>query len=134
MNADEIYKIGQTLAPLRESANFVDWWPGSITHNLAELSWHNLQMYRSGPVHSGNAVVSKLTHQNYDAVLDWPSLPYVQRNHPTLNILPIIFAMGTGHRFSIVHSSFQWVHWAWIFIGLIKISYLLKGRSSSSHP
>jgi hypothetical protein len=36
--------------------------------------------------HFRNSVV-KLNHQDYDAVLDWPSLPYVQRNHPTLNIL-----------------------------------------------
>ncbi|MER8149552.1 dioxygenase, partial [Acinetobacter baumannii] len=34
-------------------------------------------------------------------------IPFVRRNHPTLeHFAPIFFAMGTGHRFNIVHSSF----------------------------
>ncbi|MFV5190683.1 DODA-type extradiol aromatic ring-opening family dioxygenase [Acinetobacter courvalinii] len=107
MNADEIYKIGQVLSPLREQQILLIG-SGSITHNLAELSW---QADADVPVWAStfrNAVVNKLTHQDYDAVLDWPSLPYVQRNHPSLeHFAPLFFAMGTGNRFNIVHSSFS---------------------------
>ncbi|MEX3012660.1 hypothetical protein AB3538_11375 [Acinetobacter baumannii] len=32
---------------------------------------------------------------------------FVKRNHPSLeHFAPLFFAMGTGHRFTIVHSSF----------------------------
>lgn len=107
MNADEIYRIGQVLSPLREQQILLIG-SGSITHNLAELSW---QADADVPVWAStfrNAVVNKLTHQDYEAVLDWPSLPYVQRNHPSLeHFAPLFFAMGTGHRFNIVHSSFS---------------------------
>ncbi len=55
-----------------------------------------------------NRVVQHLSHRNYDAVLDWQQLPYVPRNHPTLeHFAPLFFAMGTGDRFNIVHSSFS---------------------------
>lgn len=107
MNADDIYNIGQVLSPLREQQILLIG-SGSITHNLAELSW---QADADVPVWAStfrNAVVNKLTHQDYDAVLDWPSLPYVQRNHPSLeHFAPLFFAMGTGNRFNIVHSSFS---------------------------
>ncbi|ATZ66898.1 DODA-type extradiol aromatic ring-opening family dioxygenase [Acinetobacter haemolyticus] len=107
MSSDDIYKIGKVLAPLREQQILLIG-SGSITHNLAELSW---QADADVPLWAStfrNTVVHKLSHQNYDAVLDWPSLPYVQRNHPTLeHFAPLFFAMGTGNRFNIVHSSFS---------------------------
>lgn len=107
-SAEQIYKIGQTLAPLREQQILLVG-SGSITHNLAELAWHgedtNVPEWAST---FRNTVVNKLSHQDYDAVLDWPSLPYIRRNHPTLeHFAPLFFAMGTGNRFSIVHSSFS---------------------------
>lgn len=107
MSAQEIYRIGQTLAPLREQQILLIG-SGSITHNLAELSW---QGQHSDVPHWAstfrNEVVRKLSHSDFEAVLDWPSLPYLQRNHPTLeHFAPLFFAMGTGPRFSLVHSSF----------------------------
>lgn len=108
MSAEEIYKIGQTLAPLREQQILLIG-SGSITHNLSELTWH--AKTTEVPVWAStfrNDVVNKLSHHNYDAVLDWQTIPYVKRNHPTLeHFAPLFFAMGTGHRFSIVHSSFS---------------------------
>ncbi|ENW78788.1 hypothetical protein F909_03750 [Acinetobacter sp. ANC 3929] len=107
MNADEIYKIGQVLSPLREQQILLIG-SGSITHNLAELSWQADADTPTWVSTFRNTVVSKLTHQDYDAVLDWPTLPYIQRNHPTLeHLAPLFFAMGTGHRFNVVHSSFS---------------------------
>lgn len=108
MNADEIYKIGQTLAPLREKQILLIG-SGSITHNLRELSWNgnndNVPEWAST---FRNYVVNKLTHNQYDAVLDWQDIPYVAKNHPTIeHFAPLFFAMGTGPRFSIVHSSFS---------------------------
>ncbi|WP_374663028.1 class III extradiol ring-cleavage dioxygenase [Acinetobacter sp.] len=108
MTAQDICKIGQTLAPLREKQILLIG-SGSITHNLRELSW-NLQ---PAPVPEWastfrNYVTGKLAHSDFNAVLDWQSIPYVERNHPTLeHFAPLFFAMGTGPRFSIVHSSFS---------------------------
>ena len=108
MSAEEIYKIGQAIAPLREKQILIIG-SGSITHNLRELSWHgedaNVPEWAST---FKNYVVNKLSHNDYDAVLDWQNIPYVQRNHPTLeHFAPLFFAMGAGNRFSIVHSSFS---------------------------
>lgn len=108
MHADQIYQIGQALVPLREKQILLIG-SGSITHNLRELSWNdkdeNVPEWAST---FRNYVVSKLNHSNYDAVLEWDSIPYLQKNHPTLeHFAPLFFAMGTGHRFSIVHSSFS---------------------------
>ncbi len=108
MSAQEIYKIGQTLAPLREKQILLIG-SGSITHNLAELSWrtgnNEVPEWASS---FRNEVVSKLAHSNFDAVLDWENLPFVHKNHPSLeHFAPLFFAMGTGHRFTIVHSSFS---------------------------
>ncbi len=107
MSADEIYKIGQALAPLREQQILLIG-SGSITHNLRELSWNG--DHQNVPEWAStfrNEVVNKLTHSDYDAVLNWQSLPHVMRNHPTLeHFAPLFFAMGTGHRFNVVHSSF----------------------------
>ena len=108
MNADQIYKIGQTLAPLRDRQILLIG-SGSITHNLKELSWNNQNNQVPEWASSfRNYVVSKLTHSNYDAILDWDSIPFLNKNHPTLeHFAPIFFAMGTGQRFSLVHSSFS---------------------------
>lgn len=108
LNADEIYQVGKILSILRER-HILLIGSGSITHNLAELSWNGL----SNPVPFWamafrNHVVSKLSHQDYDAVLNWSELPYIERNHPSLeHFAPLFFAMGLGNRFSIVHSSFS---------------------------
>lgn len=107
MNADEIYKIGKVLSPLREQQILLIG-SGSITHNLAELSWQADADVPNWASTFRNTVVSKLSHQDYDGVLDWPSLPFIQHNHPTIeHLAPLFFAMGTGHRFNIVHSSFS---------------------------
>lgn len=107
MTSDDIFKIGQTLAVLREQQILLIG-SGSITHNLRELSRNGGE----NPVPEWastfrNYVVNKLSHRDFDAVLDWNNIPHVARNHPTLeHFAPIFFAMGTGSRFSIVHSSF----------------------------
>lgn len=108
MTAHDIYKIGQTLAHLREQQVLLIG-SGSITHNLRELSWDGTAA--DVPVWASdfrNFVVHKLAHSDYDAILDWSNIPHMARNHPTLeHFAPIFFAMGTGSRFSLVHSSFS---------------------------
>ena len=108
MNADQIYQVGQTLAPLREKQILL-MGSGSITHNLRELSWHgNTQNVPEWASTFRNYVVSKLNHNDFDAVLDWENIPYMRQSHPTLeHFAPLFFAMGIGHRFNIVHSSFS---------------------------
>lgn len=108
LSAQDIYKIGQTLKPLREQQILLIG-SGSITHNLRELSWDG--SHADVPTWASsfrNHVVNKLSHQDFDAVLDWQTLPHVQRNHPTIeHFAPLFFAMGTGNTLSIVHNSFS---------------------------
>lgn len=108
LSAREIYQIGQVLAPLREQQVLLIG-SGSITHNLRELSWNGQES--AVPIWAStfrNAVVHSLSHNQFDAVLDWEKIPYVTRNHPTLeHFAPLFFAMGTGNRFNIVHTSFS---------------------------
>lgn len=108
MTSEDIYKIGEALAPLREQQILLIG-SGSITHNLRELNRTGQQA--AVPEWAStfrNYVVSKLSHRDYDAVLDWQNIPYVSRNHPTLeHFAPLFFTMGTGQRFNIVHSSFS---------------------------
>ena len=107
MSSDEIYQIGQVLAVFRREQILLIG-SGSITHNLSELSWNG--QHSAVPEWAStfrNYVVNKLQHSDAEAVLDWQSIPYVAKNHPTIeHFAPLFFAMGTGPRFSIVHSSF----------------------------
>ena len=107
MSAEDIYRIGQTLASLRDQQVFLIG-SGSITHNLRELSWQgNTDEVPEWASTFRNYVVNKLVHSDFDAVLDWQTLHYIKRNHTTLeHFAPLFFAMGTGNRFSVVHSSF----------------------------
>lgn len=108
MSSKDIYKIGQVLAPLRtEQVLLIG--SGSITHNLREIQWHAANTPTPAWCSTfRNYVVSKLHHNDFDAVLDWENIPHVMRNHPTLeHLAPLFFAMGTGNRFNIVHHSFS---------------------------
>lgn len=107
LSAEEIFKIGQALAPLRDQQILLIG-SGSITHNLRELAWHGeASEVPEWASTFRNHVVQKLTHSDYPAVLAWNTIPYVHRNHPTIeHFAPLFFSMGTGDRFSIVHSSF----------------------------
>ncbi|TCM69861.1 4,5-DOPA dioxygenase extradiol [Acinetobacter calcoaceticus] len=108
MSALMLYTLGQCLSELRQQQILIIG-SGSITHNLSELSWDGSD--NTVPEWAStfrNHVVSKLSHQQYDEILDWQSIPHLKRNHPSLeHLAPLFFAMGTGLRFSIVHSSFS---------------------------
>ncbi len=94
MNADQIYAIGQALRPLREKQILLIG-SGSITHNLRELSWQD-QNNRVPQWASSfrNYVVSKLNHSDYDAVLQWDALPYIEKTTLRSNILHHSFCNG----------------------------------------
>ena len=108
LSAEDIFSIGRALAELREQQILLIG-SGSITHNLREIEWQNpkpttpewCSVFR-------NYVVAKLQHHDFDAVLDWQTIPHVLRNHPTLeHFAPLFFAMGTGKRFNIVHHRYS---------------------------
>lgn len=107
-SAQQIYAIGQCLAVLREQQILLIG-SGSITHNLAELTWHNPQAdVPDWASQFRNRVVQALSHNDPAAVLNWQHLPHAQRNHPRVeHLAPLFFAMGTGPRFNVVHSSFS---------------------------
>lgn len=120
-------KLVKHLAPLREKQILMIG-SGSITHNLRELAWHGeAATVPEWASTFRNYVVSKMNHSDYAAVLDWQSIPYVERNHPTLeHFAPLFFAMGTGHRFSIGCIAVSvWVLWAWIFTVLTDAHQLI---------
>lgn len=103
----QLYRIGQVLAYLRYQQILVIG-SGSITHNLAELDWRNdhAQVPRWASEFR-NEVAHALQVGDFDKVLNWQDLPYAQRNHPTAEHLqPLFFAMGTGTRMNVIHSSF----------------------------
>jgi 4,5-DOPA dioxygenase extradiol len=57
-----------------------------------------------------NYVVQKLNHQNYEAVLNWQTIPHIQQNHPSLeHLAPLFFAMGLGIALPLCIAVFQWV-------------------------
>jgi 4,5-DOPA dioxygenase extradiol len=107
-SAHDLFKMGQLLAPLREEQILLVG-SGSITHNLAELSWQDDNA--ATPAWASefrNWIVHQLSNDDFEAVLDWQQAPHAHRNHPTIEHLnPLFFAMGTGSRFSLVHSSFS---------------------------
>lgn len=107
LTSHEICSIGKALRILREKQILLIG-SGSITHNLRELSWHgDSDLVPEWASTFRNYVVNSLNHNDYEAVLDWKSIPHVERNHPTIeHFAPIFFAMGTGERFNVVHSSF----------------------------
>lgn len=105
-SAQQIYQLGQSLAHFREQQILLIG-SGSITHNLAELTWNDHSPTPLWATTFSQTIISALKNANYDQVLDWKNLPYIQRNHPTIeHLVPLFFSMGTGHRFSLVHSSF----------------------------
>lgn len=106
--AQQIYHVGQVLARLRQEQILLIG-SGSITHNLAELTWtDDAAEPPQWAAEFRNWIVHQLANDDFDAVLNWQNAPYIQRNHPTLeHLIPLFFAMGTGHRFTLVHSSFS---------------------------
>ena len=108
LSAQQIFQIGQVLSPLRHEQILLIG-SGSITHNLAELIW--TEEAASTPHWAAsfrNWVVHQLNSNSFSAVLNWQQAPFIRQNHPTLeHLAPLFFAMGTGNRFSLVHSSFS---------------------------
>lgn len=103
-----LYQIGQCLAPLRREQILIIG-SGSITHNLRELTWDgSAALVPDWASEFRNHVSLKLSHGLFDEVLNLEHLPFLKRNHPTLEHLsPLFFAMGTGPRYSLVHNSFS---------------------------
>jgi 4,5-DOPA dioxygenase extradiol len=105
----QLHYLGELLAPLRHEQILLIG-SGSITHNLAELSWQTND--DQPPIWASqfrNWVVQRLAHDERDQLFDWQQhAPFAQRNHPTdEHLQPLFFAAGAGQRFSLVHSSFM---------------------------
>ncbi|MEB3753443.1 class III extradiol ring-cleavage dioxygenase [Acinetobacter sp. MD2(2019)] len=107
-SAQMLYQLGQVIAVLRQQQTLIVG-SGSITHNLATLTWQTPQANAPDwATQFRQYVVHKLQHHDFDAVLDWKNLPFIRQNHPSFeHLAPLFFAMGTGPRFSLVHHSFS---------------------------
>lgn len=103
----QLLDIGRVLSTLRERQILLIG-SGSITHNLAMLDRQSQSPVPHWAAEFRQYIAHHLQHQNYEAVLDWQNIPYARQNHPTIeHLAPLFFAMGTGKRFSLVHSSFM---------------------------
>ncbi len=107
-NADQLAYIGQVLSALRQEQILLIG-SGSITHNLAELSWQ--QPHAATPNWASefrNWIVHHLSNDDHEPVFSWKTqAPHAIKNHPTdEHLSPLFFTMGAGERFSVIHSSF----------------------------
>ena len=100
--------IGQILSALRQDQILLIG-SGSITHNLAELSWQDPNAATPSWASAfRNWIVHQLSNDDREAVFAWKTnAPHALKNHPTdEHLSPLFFAMGAGERFSVIHSSF----------------------------
>ena len=105
--AQQLYQLGQCLAHFREQQILIIG-SGSITHNLAELTWDHDSPTPIWASSFNQSIISALKNGDYDKVLNWQALPHIKRSHPSLeHLAPLFFSMGSGVRFSLVHSSFS---------------------------
>lgn len=91
------YRLGQALAPLRQQGVLVIG-SGGYSHNLRELDWRNADAPAYPWVQAfTNAMSGKLLSGDLQGALDWESLPYAHRNHPTTeHLYPLYVALGAG--------------------------------------
>ncbi len=97
------YQLGSLFAELRREQILVIG-SGSITHNLAALSWN---AESEDPIAKEFKVW--LLHQlktDIPAALDWQQFDQVEQVHPSSeHLLPLFFALGCGQRVSVIHES-----------------------------
>ncbi|WP_227675249.1 DODA-type extradiol aromatic ring-opening family dioxygenase [Psychrobacter sp. H7-1] len=97
------YQLGSLFEQLRHEQILVIG-SGSITHNLAALSWN-----ASSEDASAKAFKVWLLHQlktDIPAALDWQQFAQVEQVHPSAeHLLPLFFALGCGQRVSVIHES-----------------------------
>jgi len=106
--AAQLMRLGQALILLRTQQILLIG-SGSITHNLKSLSWGTKDA--PPPLWASQFkqwMIHHLTVGDYDSVCQWQTqAPYANDNHPTTeHLAPLFFAMGTGTRCNVVHSSF----------------------------
>jgi 4,5-DOPA dioxygenase extradiol len=92
------YRIGQALAPLRDSGVLVIG-SGGYSHNLGALHWNDAD----APMPDWSReftdwVTARIESRDTDALLDWAQqAPHAQQNHPTPeHFLPLFVALGAG--------------------------------------
>ncbi|WP_425605651.1 DODA-type extradiol aromatic ring-opening family dioxygenase [Psychrobacter raelei] len=97
------YQLGILFEQLRHEQILVIG-SGSITHNLAALSWN-----ASSEDASAKAFKVWLLHQlktDIPSALDWQQFAQVEQVHPSAeHLLPLFFALGCGQRVSVIHES-----------------------------
>lgn len=97
------YQLGSLFAELRREQILIIG-SGSITHNLAALSWN-----AESEDPTAKAFKVWLLHQlktDIPAALDWQQFDQVEQVHPSSeHLLPLFFALGCGQRVSVIHES-----------------------------
>lgn len=91
-------RMGKALAPLRDEGILIIG-SGSLTHNLHELHWHDVNAPASDWVKQfGDWMKAKLEAQQHDDLIHYRSrAPEAARNHPSEeHIMPLFVAMGAA--------------------------------------
>lgn len=91
------YRIGQTLAPLRNE-NILIIGTGNLTHNLREAFRGHHTSTPPWVTAFAEWVAQRVSEGDVDSLLNWQKLaPYAQENHPTPeHFLPFFVALGAG--------------------------------------
>lgn len=97
------YQLGSLFAELRREQILVIG-SGSITHNLAALSW---DADSEDPTAKAFKVwLLQQLKTDIPTALDWQQFSQVEHVHPSSeHLLPLFFALGCGQRVSVIHES-----------------------------
>lgn len=109
---DEMFKLGQVLAPLRER-NILILGSGSLTHNLYEFRGQDLDEVAPRWVSDfADWFAEKVAAVDVASLLDYRRLaPFARENHPTEeHILPFFVVLGAakGQKLDRLHHSYNY--------------------------
>lgn len=98
--AEALYRLGQQLAPLRETGVLVIG-SGSLTHNLRAIQWRAAHGEAADWVVAfADWVEKQLLSNQPQALLAWQQqAPFARENHPTPeHFQPLLVALGAGNQ------------------------------------
>lgn len=95
LSANEIYKIGQDLAPLREEGYLI-FASGNVVHNLRRVEWDNPGGTKQ-TLTFNDAIIRDVTDRNDTAVINYSGYDYSTYAVPTPeHFLPLLYMLGAA--------------------------------------
>lgn len=95
ISREEIYAIGESLAPLREEGYLI-FASGNVVHNLRMVEWDNPNGTPKTNTFN-KAVIEKVLARNDQAIMEYEKIPYASYAVPTPeHYLPLIYMLGAA--------------------------------------